>query len=316
MSNNHESGDSLSQGQKSAILHMSLEGDIGPKQISDLLEIPLSEIVAFIQNIQVQSFQFNQKVAHGESVIIGPEGPERTRRTFATHHLTSAAHNARIAGIIEQRVKDRDSDEIINGVDMGRFETIHDSHVITSIISSFAGVETAINEFLHEVESGSPDIDEEIVDSVFDLLSVYPGEFMRDMRTEAKYQLVLNHCDRDTFNTGEEPWQSLKIVRELRNYFVHHKPEILELPEEEEPSARMGRMLETQDFDLNPQWTDKEAPFFPHKCLSYGLCRWVFSSCTCFIEVFYEKIDSEPPYQPYEDKLKGEIEIEWSGGSF
>lgn len=75
-------------------------------------------------------------------------------------------------------------------------------------------------------------------------------------------------------------------------------------------------MLETKDFDLNPVWKNKDAPFFPHKCLSYGLSKWAFLTCANFIEKFYEKIDSEPPYQPYEDKLKDEIEIEWSGGSF
>lgn len=240
MSDNQGNNVSLSQGQKSAILYMKVENGIQPRQISNLLGLPLSEVLSFLQNIQAKSLQFNQTLAHGESVIIGPEGPERTRRKFATHHLTSAAHNARIAGIIEHRVKGRDSEEIINGVEVGRLRTIHDSHVITSFISSFAGVETTINEFLHEVEHGTPDVDEEIVDRVLDLLSAYPGEFMRDMRTEAKYQLVLNHCDKDTFNTGEEPWQSMKIIRELRNYFVHHKPEVLELPKKTSPVQGLG----------------------------------------------------------------------------
>lgn len=222
---------------------------------------------------------------------------------FGTYHLTSAAHNARIAGEAEIALEEKGLDGTFRGESLRRWQVIHDSHVITSFISSFAGVEAAINEFIQ-----SP-FDFELSSKFEEIRSAYPGDFIHHQSTLAKFQLVLLYTNHKPFDKGSEPYQSINLIRQIRNYFTHHEPEYVEV-QEGNPETRLGRALQTKNFDLNPFREDE--PFFPGKCISHGCAKLVLDAVLNFLNEFYSRMDTHKPYGSWENELREEMEPGWT----
>lgn len=191
---------------------------------------------------------------------------------------------------------------------------IHDSYAITSFISSFSAVETNINEFIksiedRDVESAVTEFDDSHFRNIKEFLSAYSRDFYKDLSTLDKYQLILVNCNIEPFNTGREPYQSINTVRKLRNYFVHHEPRWVDAEEDELPDSNLGRELKTKNFEEVPYIDGDSRPYFPDRCLSYGCAKWVLKSSLKFINEFYNKIGTNPPYHRYEDMYWDDLEV-------
>lgn len=226
------------------------------------------------------------------------DGPVRTQRRFTYHMMTSAVENAISAQEIEEDFLEDDSNEC---------GTVHDSYVIQSVIAAYSALEANINEFLELVEIEEFDLDEDVEDRILELSEAHPSDFRRKNPGE-KYQLVLLVTDSDVFDKGSEPWQSMDLVRRIRNYFVHYDPETIEVSQDGSPNTSIGKSLETKDFRLNPAWEDEQAPLFPHKALSYGLAKWAVESSIEFMEEFYDRLGVDPHYPDMREELTPKLD--------
>lgn len=105
-----------------------------------------------------------------------------------------------------------------------------------------------------------------------------------------KYQRVLKGFDKPLFVKGNEPYQSINNLRELRNAMVHYNPE--EWGDDIETSKKpFSEKLEKSGLKskiktLNPFIEKTDNPFFPDKCFGYGCAKWAVQSSVRFIEEF------------------------------
>lgn len=109
-----------------------------------------------------------------------------------------------------------------------------------------------------------------------------------------KYQLALTVSDKELFHTGENLYQNIKILIDLRNAIVHYKPE------------RWGNDIETSNgwqhnklqnklrgkiTTINPFIEETNNPFFPDKCFGYGCAKWAVQSSVEFVKEFSTKME-------------------------
>lgn len=214
------------------------------------------------------------------------------KRKFAVYHLDSAAHNARIAGEAEEARENRGRDGEFRNESLRRWQPIHDSHVVTAFIECFAAIEAAVNEEISRPQgTGGSNIRE--------FEENYPGNLIREKSTPQKMQLVLRLSDAKKFERGKNPYQDIDLLRRLRNHFVHHR--------HERASDSLIGGLESKNIDKNPFTSGGGLGEY----LSYDCAGWAFNSSIAFLNEFYDRIDADPPYSAYEDKLKSEMETDW-----
>lgn len=215
------------------------------------------------------------------------------QRRFTTYHLTSAAHNARIAGEAEEALSKEGSEGEFRNESLRRWQPIHDAHVVTTFIETFAAIEAAVNEHLSRPRGrGSSEI-QYFTDN-------YPGDLIEEKPTLPKVQLVLRLSGSGEFETGEAPHQDIELIRKIRNYFVHH--------EHKRASNSILGGLETKTVDSNPFAGDVEKL---DDYLSYDCATWAFDSSMRFLDEFYNRINIDTPYSAYQDRLKSETETGW-----
>lgn len=213
-------------------------------------------------------------------------------RYFATYHITSAAHNGRIAGKAEEALEEVGRDGTFRKESLRRWQPIHDAHVVTTFIESYGAIEAAVNEMISQPEGSARN-------QIQSFNEIYPGDLIREKPTLAKAQLVLKLSKNEAMEAGEQPYQDIELLRKLRNHFVHHR--FREPPE----SLLVG--LKSKNIAENPF----EARDNFGKFLSYDCATWAFDSCISFLDEFYSRLDAKPGYSSYKDRLRAEIETDW-----
>ena len=105
-----------------------------------------------------------------------------------------------------------------------------------------------------------------------------------------KYDIVLTLCDLPTFNKGTSPYQGVANLIKLRNALTHFVPEW-------QPSGGA-----TEDAELDalskslrrvfPENTlaGRHEPFFPYRCLGYGLSKWAVTQSVAFVTEFVRRL--------------------------
>ncbi|TDP90533.1 hypothetical protein EV186_11074 [Labedaea rhizosphaerae] len=96
-----------------------------------------------------------------------------------------------------------------------------------------------------------------------------------------KYDSALAVRGQPAFVRGEDPYQSAKLLIELRNYLVHYKVHSTSLDEEHELSAKLKNR-----FDSNTRREDPNHPWFPDQALGAGCARWAWESATALTSQF------------------------------
>lgn len=216
------------------------------------------------------------------------------QRRFSTYHLTSAAHNARIAGEAEEAIESQGRDGEFRNESLRRWQPIHDAHVVTTFIESFASVEAAVNEHLSRPQCRGGSEISQFADN-------YPGDLIEEKSTLPKVQLVLRLSGGGEFETGETPYQDIELLRKLRNHFVHH--------EHKRASDSILGGLETKNVDENPFAGGGVGQLDNY--LSYECAIWSFDSSIEFLNEFYDRINVNRPCSAYQDTLRAEAETGW-----
>lgn len=113
----------------------------------------------------------------------------------------------------------------------------------------------------------------------------------------AKYDLALLISDREPFDHGVEPYQSAKLVVELRNALIHYEPEWIILRADETSGRQVGHKFDDRlkgRFAENPH-ADPQDAFFPTRCLSAGCARWAVRASRDYVAEFWRRLGYTPP---------------------
>lgn len=114
-----------------------------------------------------------------------------------------------------------------------------------------------------------------------------------------KYQIALALANKKEFDLGQTLTQNITLLIKLRNALVHFEPESVITKSTDESTQIKRQKLEQQligKFEVN-QFTGKDNPFFPDKCLSSGCASWALNSCISFTDEFFMRLGIFPTYQ-------------------
>jgi hypothetical protein len=248
--------------------------------------------------------------------------PGEMKQRFARTHLTSAIECGISAAEIEKSViksdktDNRESISIHEGGierDIGRWRPVLRSYVITSTIQCYSFLDTFVNETADKARDNTIRYDEEdeLSKRVAEFMDIYKetGYTFSDLSTFNKYQIILYISEAEQFDAGREPYQSAKLVREVRHYFLHHEPEWIKKHEDDTHADDLSKALETKSFSTSPILTsDSYRPLFPHKCLSSSFSKWCITSVMEFARGFRRRTDITGNQPIVVDRISSELD--------
>lgn len=202
------------------------------------------------------------------------------RAYFSSYHLNSANHLLGLAATIE---------ELHNGRD--RFDFNHNSYIVTSIISSVAFLEAAINEIFQDVKDNHDNYIKPIDEDTRKIMKLTWSIIERRAILE-KYQRALVFAELKPLLKGENPYRDVNLAIELRNQLVHFKPKTFGGGKTHNLADKLRGK-----FELNRLMSSPSNQFFPDRCLGKGCAEWVLKSCISLADEFFEKIHVTPNYQ-------------------
>lgn len=217
-------------------------------------------------------------------------------RSFAKYHLYAAIHNCRKAGVIEEGVEGKSSDEIFRNESVGRWQPIHDSHLLACFSEAFSSVDSNINEILTGPRSDD-----------IDLLDNFPGQITHKHTLE-KYQLALSASNNEPFETGQEPFQSTDLLRKIRNYFVHHETERIELGDD---THTLAKSLETKNVDFYNPFLPDTHENFPSLSLNYSVGAWAIRTAIKFTNEFRSRMGYSLLVGKTRETMMNELDPNW-----
>ncbi len=207
------------------------------------------------------------------------------RMYFSSYHLWAAKHFLHISGEIEESIKD------LPAIDMQ-----HRAFIISSIFSSVAFLEAAINEIFQDALDNNHFYIESLGKDKIELLADYwrmtEIEKKSHLSVLDKYQLALRFCGREPFKKDKNPYQDANLIIKLRNTLIHYKPESLS----PDKPHKIGDKLKGK-FPENKLVSKSANPYFPDKGLGYGCANWSCKSMEKFTDAFFQKLGIEPNYK-------------------
>lgn len=202
----------------------------------------------------------------------------RVRNNFSLQHLLSTVTLCKLA---HQHEMTHDNDEY-----GPHFEHLR-TYVTSAIMLSFASVEANINEFFLDAPTLVPSEFKTPITEIIHYDSI---------KTLEKYQIALRLAHREIFKNGENPYQSLDILRRLRNELIHFTPSW-----ERNDESIAGYL--TSQVDLSPYFT-KDDDFVPLRCMTYSVAKWSFKVAVFFIDGFYELMGIASILEMHRNRLR------------
>lgn len=176
--------------------------------------------------------------------------------------------------------------------------------IVYSVISTVSFLESLINEFYERhLRIAKDETDETFEEELKKDHNVANPRFYRTLKNLEevenrdfeynsvlkKYQYLLMYADEDVFDKGKEPFQSVALVRALRNKLVHAETEWIDL--ENSDSFSIGKSLNGK-FALNP--LTENLPLY-RQYFSFDCAKWCIESSFEFALEFYERMRTKPP---------------------
>ena len=189
--------------------------------------------------------------------------------------------------------------ELAPPADSFEWSLLHRSYVTSSLLSATCSLEATINEwfsFPEEIDAASSPATGLQIQRIWSLGIPRTASF----QVLQKYQVALALTGRPAFIEGEEPYQSARLLIELRNWLVHYEPTWEPVPAHEEtgefPPHKLVRRLRGK-FKPNPL-CQPDAPFWPYKCLGAGCALWAAETALAFMDTFFERCDPRSNSRP------------------
>ena len=212
------------------------------------------------------------------------------RPYFSTHLLAGAQDAARGASELEGRL-------VAEGV--RRFSLEHRGYVLSAIVLSTAFAEAALNEVLQD--AADDHVTEKIIGVSADVRRSWSGLWVGlDSggvgRTLDRYQAALVLADAERFDLGSEPWQSMRLVIDLRNHLVHYKPQTVFSDTPSRLAAGLRGHVAPNPLSTNRADVDG--------WLSGACAGWAVDSALAFVGDFAARTAARPNYLVVLDDLR------------
>ena len=213
------------------------------------------------------------------------------RSHLSTQYLFSAWSFTKHAKSIE--------DKYTSEEDLKTFFLDHRSSVLGCIIITVTFLEAYINEFFSDISANMlfdyPNISKECAEKL-SLLWEHGIPRTAKYSILEKYEFALGKLSGKEFNKGISPYQDVKMLIKLRNSLIHFESEWVYNDPNKFGKKDLEHELEKSlkgKFQLNPI-TGSANPFFPDKCLGFGICRWGLSSSIKFVLDFWKLSNITP----------------------
>ena len=192
----------------------------------------------------------------------------------------------------------------------------HRSFVTSSLLSAACSLESTINEwfsFPEEIAAKPRPATGLRIQRMWSLGVPRTASF----QILQKYQIGLALTNSAEFEEGSEPYQSARMLVELRNWLVHYEPTWEPVPTHEStgefPPHKLVRKLRGK-FEENPL-CHKDAPFWPYKCLGAGCAMWAAEAAFQLMDAFFERCDPKSISRPSRALLENATEYGQRRGS-
>jgi hypothetical protein len=221
------------------------------------------------------------------------------RTYFSVQHLLSCRSFIDEVEELESALDRAYSDEVF---------VRHRSLCTAYVFSAAAFLEASINELFMDSDENKERLSLDLNENEVERLSSF---WKRGIPRTAsytileKYQIALTILDRQPLYQGTEPCQSISMILKLRNSLVHYEPEWVTTKSNQESEIKSGKFegYFRGRFAFN-RFTGADNPFFPDKCLSIGLMKWIHQNILSFSDVFYDRLSTIPPYEKVRHKAE------------
>jgi len=214
-----------------------------------------------------------------------------TRSYLSTDYLLSSFTFAKRAKSIEENYSHEDN-----------FKSVyleHRSSVLGCILFIATFLESHINEFYSDISAkmafNYPGIKTESA-QILSLLWEHGIPRTAKYSIIEKFEFALKKLADSEFTKGTFPYQETQLLIKVRNSLIHYESEwVYNSPK------NFGRIDLEHDlikslkgkFPLNPITGDGN-PYFPDRCLGYGICRWGLIAATEFVLEFWRLANIVP----------------------
>jgi hypothetical protein len=225
-------------------------------------------------------------VAKGRSRgALGPDDifrTARTRRVFSSVFIASAMY----ATLRAEALEGAPEPTVAPGI------YAIEADVVSAIASSVMFLEATVNEWYQDAADAvagtmaPPELAMAMMQPVSTQAIKTLAEFWTGTKNGfrldplAKYQLVLLAAGLEPLKTGEQLYQRADLVVDLRNYFVHYKPEWLAMDD----GHKIAKRLAVYGIARKPYGAGVIAPDWPDRMLTAGLARWCCDSVIALVQ--------------------------------
>jgi hypothetical protein len=203
------------------------------------------------------------------------------RNYFAAQHLWAARRFAVKAASIEETHTGR-----------AVFSIEHRAYVVSSVISSVAFMEAAINELFQDAADEQSSHLSPLSDQTVKALAELWRMAEERWPFLDKYQAALLLAGKQPFERGALPYQDADLLKKLRNMVVHAKPET-SAPGVEHKLERRFK----SKFPANRLMRGQRNPYFPDHCLGSGCAEWAVKAAVELADEFFARMDLMPHYK-------------------
>ncbi|WP_068016779.1 hypothetical protein [Nocardia mexicana] len=207
----------------------------------------------------------------------------KVRHYYASLHLWSALHSARLCREREQTLLQSDVADIEHRV-----------LAISAVTSSVLFLEALVNETFQDAYDdghGASRISVLSASAVAKMQGAWQvAEYQ--LRTLEKFQLALDFASKPRLDEGAWPFQTTNTMVKLRNLLIHPKPQWDNL----DNGDKFLRTLKTaQGFMENQQ--PLGTPWFPNKALGAGCAGWACDTSKTFANEWLDRLGLSRTYE-------------------
>lgn len=207
----------------------------------------------------------------------------RTRFNLAVQQMMAAARFSRMVAVVENNNRDQPFGDFWD-------EILQLS--MACVFSSVASIESYANELFADRETAFPGNQPRVMDKLWELYE--------QKRIIEKFEIAVWLREKSPMNTGDNVYQEMKLLIDLRNALVHFKPE---WSDEEDDHKRLSNRLRGRRFTPSPFLDDKL--LFPRRWATHSCTRWAVKSALAFAVSFEVAADLPPKYsRDFRDRLQ------------
>ncbi|MDT5351498.1 MAG: hypothetical protein QOJ56_30 [Mycobacterium sp.] len=207
------------------------------------------------------------------------------RQYLTMQHLWTARHAARLCVEREPQLEPNVAD------------TEHRSLAISAVSFAGAFLEALVNEVIVDVvdpPAGGPSARVAGIPVDAKTTGAFEKLWKKERRIKGgplgKYQAALDAVSKRQYTETRDPYKSAKLLIDVRNHFIHFKPETLDTAAEHDLEKRLkkAKVVENQQ---QIGW-----PWFLNKALGAGIAEWACDSSSRFANAWWGRMGLRGSY--------------------